>query len=208
MPSSVGLTRSRSPTDAPPTVTSTSAPARAAHFLFEVGALVGRDAEQPRLAPGLGDKRRQAIRIGGYDLVGPRHGTRLHELIAGREDGDQRLPVHRDLRVAAGGGESDRRGVEAVPGAEHHLAGTEVAAGLADMGAGLCGLAHDDPVAAALGVLLDHHRVGAVGQGRAGENARRLARRKPAVETAPGLRLADDGMSVAGTAATSAARTA
>ena len=160
--SSAGLTRSRSPTDAPPMVTSTSTSARGGELLFEILDRVGGDAEQLGLGAEARDQRGEAIGVRRYDLPGARLAARLDQLIAGRQDGDARRPANVQLRMPAGSGERDGRGVEQAAGAQEHVACAEVAARNADVGAGIGSFAHGEGVAATLGVLLDHHRVGAL----------------------------------------------
>ena len=100
------------------------------------------------------------------------------------------------------------RGVRRLPGVQQHVALGEIEPGAADIGAELGALAHLDPVAVALGVFLDHDRVGAVGQRRAGEDARRLARAERAAEPGAGRDLGDDLAGSRARVSTSAARTA
>ena len=68
--SSAGSTRSWSPTDAPPMVTSMSASAAMAAWRSSASSVSRGDAEQARLAAGALNHRGQAVGVGRHDLAG------------------------------------------------------------------------------------------------------------------------------------------
>ena len=114
------------------------------------------------------------------------------DLVAGRQDADARPavdekpgPVHRRQ-------EADVTRCETPPGAQQHLAFGEIEPLAADIAAARRAFEHPDPVAVALGVLLDYDRVGAGRQRRPGEDARGLAGADLPAEPGPGRHLGDD----------------
>ena len=90
------------------------------------------------------------------------------------------------------GAQGQPPGIEPKPGSQEPVAGPEVSASkpdiVADGGGGDL-----DPLAVPPGVFLDHHRVRALGQGRAREDPDRLARREAPLEPMPRRAFADDG---------------
>ncbi len=118
--------------------------------------------------------------VGVVDLVRVGPGARRAHLVAGREHADPEPRAHRQraepdrgrerevLRRAAGG----RRAGSGRPAATSSPAGARVRAGLRRA-------LETDRVAVTRHVLLQHHRVDACGQQRAGEDAQRLAPARP-----------------------------
>ena len=119
----------------------------------------------------------------------------LDQLVAGREHADPRPRVAPAPRSTSRLASTPRcAGVSTVPGLEHPLARLEVAARGPHVVAGARGRDDRDPSSPSAFGALDHHdRVGAVGHRRAGHDADRLARRRPAIVGArPAGELADD----------------
>ena len=147
--------------------------------------LVGADAEGDRHSARLGDRGGEDRGVRIVNPAGPDRLSRRHDLVAGRDDRDQRPAPHLDR------GEPDRRQHadlargQHLAGAQHRLAAGEVAAGKGDELAGDRRAAHRDCRNAAFAVaiavdglgVLDHdHRVGAARRHAAGGDQGRGAR--------------------------------
>jgi hypothetical protein len=122
-----------------------------------------------------GDERRQRQRVRADDLVWADRLARHHHLVAGRQDADHRPAMDEEPRPVHRRGETDVARRQARSGMEQHLALGEIEPGAAHVSAELGALDDADDVAVALGVFLDDDRVGAFGERRTGEDARRLA---------------------------------
>ena len=139
MPASVNAccTRSWSPTEAPPSVTNTSArwACASAKRAASAAGVVGDDAKVDRLAARRCNNAGDGEGVGGDDLRRAPRRARKHEFITGRENGDARAPRDGKLRMIGGCGECDIAGREAPPPGQQRLALGEVEASRADMGA-------------------------------------------------------------------------
>ena len=158
---SAPATRSLSPTETPPMVTSASAQAIAPASASRSAARLVPHRRPPDLEPALREKSRQrrAVRVGG---------PLPHHLVAGREQRDAHAAVHRHL--GASHRLEQRHLARPDPGARpaappRRRATSSPARRTFSPGADL--VADEDPVAARLGGLLPHHRVGARRQRRA-----------------------------------------
>ena len=132
--------------------------------------------------PALGEQREQHRPVRVADLA-RRERARLDELVAGRQHADARPRIRTHL--GARRGSRARRGARAsstVPGSNTTLAGLDVAARAAGRGRRARGRRRSTTPSSPSRVgALDHDdRVGAVGHRRAGHDADRLARRRPA----------------------------
>ncbi|MGY2885657.1 hypothetical protein ACVIHI_002771 [Bradyrhizobium sp. USDA 4524] len=155
----------------------TSAPAsRARRMPAVVASTVS--AATPRStvsAPSARAQRSQRVAVGIDDLAGTGLRARHHQLVAGRQHRDLRAAAHRKFRIVHGGRQRQRAVGQAAAAGEQHLALTEVDPSRADVPPDAGGLRDRDVVAVDGGVLLDDHRVGAIGDHAAGEDPHRLA---------------------------------
>ena len=129
-------TRSWSPTEAPPSVTTTSA-GRADGAVDDGGNGAGVVARRCR---GRAARRRcdrhqggEADGIGGDDLVRAGVLAGRHQLVAGGDEGDARPTAHRQRGIAHGGGERELAHAEPRSGGEEHVALAEIEPGPADV---------------------------------------------------------------------------
>ena len=129
------MTRSWSPTEAPPVVTSMSAPATAsatAAIAARSSRATGSTIGSPPAA------RTRAARAWELELTMPPGGNRFArhgDLVAGRQYRDARAAVDGEPGMVGGGGQADvARGQPATDG-HHHVAGGKVLAGAADVAA-------------------------------------------------------------------------
>ena len=98
---SARCTRSWSPTEAPPSVTSTSAPAARAPREARrerVEVVAARCRGRSRSPPAASTMRREREAVRGDDLVGPAALARAHEFVAGGQDGDARAAARPEAR--------------------------------------------------------------------------------------------------------------
>ena len=162
-------TRSCSPTEAPPVVTSMSASAVARACARPPryprrGRARCRDRSPRRLRCGQGAQRKA---VGIDDLAGRGLAAGRHQFVAGAEHGDLRPAVHRQGRVVHGGGEHQIAGGEAAALAR---AATRPALKSMPRGAHVAALGgrlfDGDRVAVARGQFLDHHGVGCLSASR------------------------------------------
>jgi hypothetical protein len=114
------------------------------------------------------------------------------DLVSGGQDRDPRPPMHEKPGPVHRCGEADVARRQAARRSQQHLAFGEVEPGAADVAAARRALADFNPVAAALGVLLDHDGIGAVGQWRAGKDAGGLAGSETAAKSGAGRDFGDD----------------
>ncbi len=136
--SSEVLTRSWSPTEAPPVVTRMSAPSsRARRMPAVVASTVS--AATPRStvsAPSARASARKRIAVGIDDLAGAGRLAGHDQLVAGGEQRELRPPPHRQLRIVHAGGEREVAIAEAGAGRQQHVAFAEIDAGRADIAPG------------------------------------------------------------------------
>ena len=121
-------TRSWSPTEAPPSVTSTStfASTRFADRRVELGHGVAGDAEVDRdAAAGLDDPRHGEI-VGGDDLRGAERPAGRDEFVAGGEDCDPGVAAHRQHGVIGRRRQRHVAGREPPPGRQQRFAFAEI----------------------------------------------------------------------------------
>ncbi len=137
---------------------------------------VAGDAELDGLAAAGGDEGGKRHAVGADDLIRPHRLARHDQLVPGGEDGDARPPPHPQPGHVHRRGEADVAGGEHPSRLEADVPGAEVEAGRAHVVPLGHALAHGDALALGLDVLLDDHRVGALGQRSAGEDADGLAR--------------------------------
>ena len=167
--SSSGFTRSRSPIDTPPDVTSTSAPAASAASRRDAKPPAS-SAARPRsrltapasvaAAPArrgvsvcAGAQTAQGARTGEqHDAVGVTDGAvaqrahgrgRVDQLVARGQHGDARRGVHSNTRCAAAGEDAQLRSAQSVASTQHAFARRHVAAHGAHVLAGRLGRGHD-----------------------------------------------------------------
>ena len=167
-----------------------SAPLPVLASVTRLSSCVLRDAEAHRLAALRLDQRGEAGGDGGDDLIPVERGAGRHHLIAGGKDRNLRLAADGKLGMVHGRGEHQLARAEPCPGAKQHLAFGEVLTARPDVAARRS-IIDRDHAGRHLGVLLDHHSVGALRHRSAGENAHGLALLDLAVETASRKRLAD-----------------
>ena len=129
--------------------------------------------------------------VGTDDLVRPDRLARQHDFVAGRQDRDARPAADREPGHVHRGGKADIPRRHQPPGRNAGFTRFEVDPGEPHVPVPDAGLEHGHPVARSLGIFLDDDGVGPVGQRSAGEDAHRLARPDPAVESAAGLNLPD-----------------
>ena len=106
----------------------------------------------------------------------PGPGPEVRELIAGGEDRDPGTSKHADLRVAQSRQQANLGCADRASGLCDHVAGADVFPGRADIGARRHAPGDRDPLAVPGDILLRYHRVGALRQGRAGEDPHGLTR--------------------------------
>ena len=159
----------------------------------ERGGIVGRGAEIERLAARRRDDAGDGEGVGGDDLRRPARLARRDELVAARQDGDPRPAPRRQCRMVGGGGQRDVAGGQPTAGGQKDFAFDKITAAPTDVISRRDRRVDDYGVAVALSDLLHRHRIGALGQRRAGEDARRLAGLEAAGERAAGRGFADDG---------------
>ena len=106
----------------------------------------------------------------GRNLVGTDRLARPHQFVARGEDGDLRPAADIERAVPHGGGKRDMARIQTKACLQEHVAGAEVETGGADMAIGTGRLLHRHPVAGAFRVFLQHHRIGAIRNGRPGED--------------------------------------
>ena len=115
---------------------------------------------------------------GGQRLAGH------HQLVAGGEQRHPQAAEHRQRGAAHRGGEAEHLRAEALAGGEHHRAAGDVLAGATDPFARAGKVVDEHAVAVEAAELLHHHRVGALGDRRAGEDAGGGARRQRMADAA------------------------
>src|SRR5437763_16599889 len=101
--------------------------------------------------------------------------ARHDDLVAGRQDADPRPAMHEQPGPVHRRGEADMTRRESVARLQQHVALGEIEPGAADITALLRAFSHLDPVAVAIGVLLDDVRYGAGLQWSVGEEAHSLS---------------------------------
>jgi hypothetical protein len=113
--------------------------------------------------------------VGIIDLAVGQRRAGAHDLVAGRDERHAQRPVAADAVAPRRGDGRKLLGPEAGAGAGGRLAGLQVLAGLAGVGAGLEPRRHDDELALDLDVFLHDAAVGPFGHDGAGEDAGRFA---------------------------------
>ncbi len=187
------LTRSWSPTEAPPVVTRISAPQSRARRMPSRGGLdgIGGDAEIDGLGAFVAGQRPQRVAVGIDDLSGAGGRARHHQFVAGGEHRDLRPAAHGKLGIVHARGQREIAVGEADSLRQQHIALAKVDAGGADMPSRARGLGDGDAAAFGDGVFLDDDGVGAFGDHAAGKDPHGFARAKRLVERAAGRDLAD-----------------
>jgi hypothetical protein len=121
-----------------------------------------------------------------------RFDARRHQFIAGRKQYDFGPAIDRQSRMVHASGELEVARAQLMARGESHFAETKIQALLTHVAAFGRRFLNFDTVAVAGGLLLHHHRVGAVGQHAAGENARGFAWTDRVGEGPAGRDFADD----------------
>ncbi len=129
---STGMTRSWSPTDAPPIVTSRSAAACARIAAASASAVSAHDAavDDVGMAP---EQRGEHHAVRADDRVGAGDRAGRHQLVAGREQDDARAAVDGEGGVARRRGDADPRRGDALARPRDDRPGGEVEPGGADV---------------------------------------------------------------------------
>ena len=131
---------------------------------------------------GLAVERRQEptqdVTIGVVDGTGRKRLAGLDQLVAAGENRHAQAPHDIQFRQTHRRCQSQLLGAQTGTCRQHFVTGNDVVAPRADVVAGGHRAAKAHLVAVLLAVLLNDHRVGALGQGCSGENARRLPRRQ------------------------------
>jgi hypothetical protein len=136
---------------------------------------VPRDAQIGGFGADLAALGGQRVGIRRDDAAVDEVAVGLDQLVAARDEGDPRALVHPHEAAAQGDHEAHVAGADADARVDRRLAGPDVLARAADVVARRRRDAHRHALAANFGVLLAHHRVGAGGNHRTGEDASRLA---------------------------------
>ena len=116
------MTRSWSPTEAPPVVTSMSMPATASATAAIASRVVRGDRQHDRLAARGAHQRGQRVRVGADDAARRDRLARHGDLVAGGQDGDARAAVHAEPGMVGGGGEADVARGDPAAGRHHGVA--------------------------------------------------------------------------------------
>ena len=175
--SSAFLTRSWSPTEAPPVVIRMSAPISRARRIPLVVACkrIRRNAEVDHFRALGAGQRPQRVAIGIDDLAESRRFAGHHQFIAGGEQSDLWPPADGQERVVHGGGEREIAVGKLLAGRQQHVAFTKIDAGAADMAARDRGFSDGNTVALDDRVFLNDDGIGTLGNDAAGKNAHGLA---------------------------------
>ena len=158
----------------------------------QCSGIIGRVADQYRHAAACRDEGGERQRVRADNLVRPDRIAGHDDLVAGREDADARPAMHKQPRPVHRRRETDVARGQSSPGLEQHIALGEIEPGAAHIAAVRRAFPDSDPVAVALGVLLNDDRIGAGRQWRAGEDPRRLAGPNRAAITGAGRDLGND----------------
>ena len=140
--------------------------------------VVGQHAEVAHAHGQAAQEADQDEPVGVVDPALRQRPARGHDLVAGREHGDLEAAAHRQLGEAELGRHADVLRSQAQPGLEDGLAGANVLAAAAAVGADPEARRDQDVVVLARHRLLERHRVGAGGKRRPGEDAERVAGRE------------------------------
>ena len=116
--------------------------------------------------------------VGVVDRAGRQVVAGLAQFVAGREQRDPQGAIDRERGKAERGREADFLGAQAASPRQNQGAGFDVFAGAAAIGAALDTKRKSHGTIDDLAVFLHQHRVGAVGQQRAGEDTHGAARRR------------------------------
>ena len=144
--------------------------------------------EQPAVAR---DQAAQHRRIGVVDVVHAFRSTRRDHLVAGHDDAHLGFADRRDLIDAQRRQHTDILRPQSPACGKHSHAAPDVLADAADVLARPEGHRRLDPVRRVADILRRDHRIGTVGQRRAGHDAHRLAGLHTALECLSGERAAD-----------------
>ena len=115
---SPSMTRSWSPTLAPPVVTSMSMPATASATAPTASTRVAGDRQHAGLAAARPHQGRERMRVGADDAAGRDRLAGQRDLVARRQDGDARPAMHRQPGMVGGGGQSDIARAQAARGSD------------------------------------------------------------------------------------------
>ena len=148
--------------------------------------VVGDVAGENDLRPVALGERGQRDAVGVVDLAGAERRAGGPQLVTGREHGDPGTRSAPQARAAGVDGDAERRRAQARSRAEDLVTRAQVLARLAHVAPGRDLLLQRDPLAVVRDELLLQHRVGAVGQHRAGRDPDRLAVGERDVRGAPG----------------------
>ena len=138
--------------------------------------LVTRDAQVYRQRADLLERGLETVAARGDDTAIVHQPVRLDQLIARGQDCDARARDHTNLCTTQGRQHANQRGAQQRARHCDLQAGAHVAADLAHVGARLDGAQHADPVPVSLGVFLHDDAVRTLGERRARQDARHLAR--------------------------------
>ena len=151
----------------------------------------GRSGPRRSSAPARSTSAGERVRVRVADRARSQRLARLLQLVAGGQHGDPRTEPAADLGPPDRGQHPDAGGVELGADHDHRPPRLDVLAGAADVLAGRHLDRDRDRLGAAVGVLDPDHRVGSLGDHRAGRDRDRLTGAESARRRVPGPRLAD-----------------
>ena len=136
---------------------------------------VGQDAAVDDLGVEAMQQGGQHRPVGVVHLARPQRRRRGRDFVAGGEHRDAQPAAHLGADKAQGGEQADIGRHQAPAGGQRERAAGDVLAGRAAVGAAADAGLNGHAAGLDAAVLLHHHRVGAVGHDRAGEDAQRMA---------------------------------